>query len=186
MSRDNNDGKGVVGRVAFSPMLGVEVAGSSYYGQYSNKNAAGVNNQNNNIGIYAVDWTLQRGPWELIGEAAWSRITGNQGNTNATLGPDGMFGYYIQANYHFMPDFLRKLAPSHFTEASTFTAVVRWDRWIPTLVGITALPPRPTRPYTADSRLELQANRRYGPQAQLHVEYAEKHGGHKLCQQPRQ
>jgi len=127
VSRDNNDGKGVVGRVAYSPMLGVEVAGSSYYGQYSNKNGAGVNNQNNNIGIYAIDWTLQRGPWELIGEAAWSRITGNQGNTLTTQGPDGMFGYYIQANYHFMPEFLKKLAPTHFTEASTFTATVRWE-----------------------------------------------------------
>ena len=127
VSRDNNDNKGVVGRLAFSPMLGIEVAGSSYYGQYSNRNASGVNNQDNNIGIYAVDWTMQRGPWELIGEAAWSRITGNQGTTIATQGPDGMAGYYIQANYHFMPELLKRLAPSHFSDASTFTAVVRWE-----------------------------------------------------------
>jgi len=127
VSRDLNDNKGVVGRVAFSPMLGIEVAGSSFYGQYSNRNSAGVNNENNTIGIYAVDWTMQRGPWELIGEAAWSRITGNQGTTLATQGPDGMFGYYIQANYHFMPEILKRLAPSHFSDASTFTAVVRWE-----------------------------------------------------------
>ena len=127
VSRDNNDNKGVVARVAFSPRLGVEIAGSTYYSQYSNKDAAVVNNQNNNVGIYAIDWTLQRGPLELIGEAAWSRITGNQGTTPATIGPDGMFGYYIQANYHFMPEFLKKLAPSHFSDASTFTAVVRWE-----------------------------------------------------------
>ena len=127
VSRDLNDNKGVVGRVAFSPFLGVEIAGSSFYGQYSNRNAAGVNNQDNNIGIYAIDWTLQRGPFEVIGEAAWSRITGNQGTTPATQGPDGMFGYYIQGNYHFMPDFLKKWAPGHFTEASTFTAVIRWE-----------------------------------------------------------
>jgi hypothetical protein len=127
VSRDLNDNKGVVGRVAFSPFLGVEIAGSSFYGQYSNRNAAGVNNQDNNIGIYAIDWTLQRGPFEIIGEAAWSRITGNQGTTPATQGPDGMFGYYIQGNYHFMPEFLKKWAPGHFTEASTFTAVIRWE-----------------------------------------------------------
>ena len=125
VSRDNNDGKGVVGRVAFSPMLGIEVAGSSYYGQYTNKNAAGVNNQNSNVGIYAIDWTLQRGAWELIGEAAWTRITGNQ--TATAIGPAGMSGYYIQANYHFMPEFLKRLAPTHFSEASTFTASLRWD-----------------------------------------------------------
>ncbi|MFM8551781.1 MAG: hypothetical protein ACKOCD_05605, partial [Nitrospiraceae bacterium] len=34
---------------------------------------------------------------------------------------------YVQANYHFLPDFLKKLAPAHFTDASTFTAVVRWE-----------------------------------------------------------
>ena len=126
VSRDLNDNKGIVGRVAFSPMLGIEVAGSSYYGQYSNKNpVTGVNNQDNNIGIYAIDWTLQRGPWELIGEAAWARITGNQATTY--VGPDGMAGYYIQANYHFMPEILKRMAPSHFSDASTFTAVVRWE-----------------------------------------------------------
>jgi len=39
-----------------------------------------------------------------------------------------MQGYYIQGNYHFMPEFLKKWAPSHFTDASTFTAVVRWEQ----------------------------------------------------------
>jgi hypothetical protein len=39
-----------------------------------------------------------------------------------------MQGYYVQGNYHFMPEFLKKLAPTHFTDASTFTAVVRWER----------------------------------------------------------
>lgn len=126
-SRDLNDNKGVVGRVAFSPILGIEIAGSSFYGQYNNKNAAGVNNQNDHIGIYALDWTLQRGPWEVIGEAAWSRIEGNQGTTLTTQGPDGMFGYYIQGNYHFMPEWLKRAAPTHFTDGSTFTAVVRWE-----------------------------------------------------------
>lgn len=38
-----------------------------------------------------------------------------------------MHGYYVQGNYHFMPEFLKKWAPSHFTDASTFTAVVRWE-----------------------------------------------------------
>ena len=39
-----------------------------------------------------------------------------------------MDGYYVQGNYHFLPRFLRRWAPSYFTEASTFTAVVRWDQ----------------------------------------------------------
>ena len=68
---DINNGKAVAGRVAFSPMLGVEVAGSSYYGN------ASPNGNYNPLSITAIDWTLQRGPFELIGEAAWAYARGN-------------------------------------------------------------------------------------------------------------
>lgn len=119
VSRDRNDSKAIVGRVAFSPMLGIEVAGSGYHGLYRNATATTGNGY---IDIFALDWTLQRGPFEVIGESAWTRISNNG------TGPAGMQGYYIQGNYHFMPEFLKKWAPSHFTDASTFTAVVRWER----------------------------------------------------------
>jgi hypothetical protein len=123
VSRDRDDSKAIVGRVAFSPMLGIEVAGSGYHGQY--RAAAGAVGQGY-IDIFALDWTLQRGPFEVIGESAWTSITRNtNGTANA---PSNMQGYYIQGNYHFMPDFLKKWAPSHFTDASTFTAVVRWEQ----------------------------------------------------------
>lgn len=120
VSRDRNDSKAVVGRVAFSPMLGIEVAGSGYHGLY--RNATSPTNGNGYITIAALDWTLQKGPFEVIGESAWTTIT------NPGTGPGKMQGYYIQGNYHFMPDFLKKWAPSHFTDASTFTAVVRWEQ----------------------------------------------------------
>ena len=144
---DINNGKTVVGRLAYSPVLGVEVAASSYYG-----NAAPFANYNP-LSITAIDWTLQRGPFELIGEAAWAYARGNSraisGNTIAAPGPapapgmlltgiggnsglgippQRMNGLYIQGNYHFMPDFLTKLSPKRFGEGSTFTAVVRYDR----------------------------------------------------------
>lgn len=127
VSRDRDDSKAVVGRLAFSPMLGIEVAGSGYHGQY--KPSAGAVGAGR-ISIFAVDWTLQRGPFEVIGESAWARISNNNatGVAGSAIGPAGMHGYYIQGNYHFMPEFLKKLAPSHFSEASTFTAVVRWER----------------------------------------------------------
>lgn len=115
---DNNSDKGVVGRVAFSPILGIEVAGSAAHGAYDPSG-------DRHMTLWALDWTLQRGPFELIGEAAWARIEDNF--SGATVGPAGMRGYYIQGNYHFLPAFLKKLAPAHFTDASTFTAVVRWD-----------------------------------------------------------
>lgn len=145
---DINNGKAVVGRLAYSPVLGVEVTGSGYYG-----NAAPFGNYNP-LSITAIDWTLQRGPFELIGEAAWAYARGNSraisGNTigvppgpaptpgtlltgisgNSGLGipPQRMNGFYIQGNYHFMPEFLAKLAPKRFGEGSTLTAVVRYDR----------------------------------------------------------
>ena len=137
---DINSGKAVSGRVAFSPMLGVEIAGSSYYGNQSPFSY-------NPLSITAVDWTLQKGPFEIIGEAAWAYSRGNSlaipGNTlgNApgslltginTLNPlaappQRMHGFYLQGNYHFMPAFLTKLSPKRFGEGSTFTAVIRYD-----------------------------------------------------------
>lgn len=139
---DINNGKAVAGRVAFSPMLGVEIAGSGYYG-----NAAPHANYNP-LSIAALDWTLQRGPFELIGEAAWSYARGNSraiqapgstfapgslltgidGNSGIGIPPQRMNGFYIQGNYHFMPDFLAKWSPKRFGEGSTFTAVIRYDR----------------------------------------------------------
>jgi hypothetical protein len=141
---DINNGKAVSGRVAFSPMLGVEIAGSSYYGNQSPTSY-------NPLSITAVDWTLQKGPFEIIGEAAWAYARGNaraitsftgsngvpysQGQTLTGLNtlnafaapPQRMHGFYLQGNYHFMPAFLSKLSPKRFGEGSTFTAVVRYD-----------------------------------------------------------
>ena len=139
---DINNGKAVSGRVAFSPMLGVEIAGSSYYGNQSPTSY-------NPLSITAIDWTLQRGPFEIIGEAAWAYARGNSraipGNTipgpvspgtvltgintfnPLAAPPERMHGFYLQGNYHFMPAFLTKLSPKRFGEGSTFTAVVRYD-----------------------------------------------------------
>jgi len=141
---DLNNGKAVVGRVAYSPMLGVEVAGSGYYGN------SAPNGNYNPLSITAIDWTLQRGPFEVIGEAAWayargnsraiqtntigggvapgSLLTGIGGNSGIGIPPQRMNGFYIQGNYHFMPEFLTKLSPKRFGEGSTFTAVIRYDK----------------------------------------------------------
>jgi hypothetical protein len=139
---DINNGKAVSGRVAYSPMLGIEVAGSGYFGNASPTSY-------NPLSIMAVDWTLQKGPFELIGEAAWAYARNNGRaipgstfggfspgslltgvgtiNTLATP-PQRMNGYYIQGNYHFMPAFLAKWSPKRFGEGSTFTAVLRYER----------------------------------------------------------
>jgi hypothetical protein len=127
---DNNNGKAVVGRVAFSPFLGLEVGGSGYFGSYDPASKRPLS-------LWAVDWTFQRGPFELIGEAAWAYVRDNHLNLDGsfaidpdtgTVRPRRMDGWYVQGNYHFMPPSLRRWAPTYFTEASTFTAVVRWDQ----------------------------------------------------------
>lgn len=127
---DNNRGKAVVGRVAYSPFLGVEIAGSGYHGTYDPESKR-------SLSIFVLDWTLQRGPFELIGEAAWAYVKNNSRSLDGTpaidpvtgrLRPQRMNGYYIQGNYHFMPDFLRRMLPQRFSEGSTMTAVVRWDK----------------------------------------------------------
>ena len=128
---DNNNGKEVVGRLAFSPILGVEIGGSGYYGAYDPKSKRALS-------IWAVDWTLQRGPFELIGESAWAYVKDNHLNLNGTpaidlktgrVRPRRMSGFYIQGNYHFLPPILTRFAPSFFRpEVSTLTAVVRWEQ----------------------------------------------------------
>jgi len=121
---DNNDGKSIVGRVAVSPFLGVEIGGSGFLGSYDSRSKRP-------LAIWALDWTFQRGPFEFIGESAWAYIRDN--NLNADGTPNGnprrMHGYYTQLNYHFLPEWLSNWAPTFFKqEVSTFTAVVRWEQ----------------------------------------------------------
>ncbi|MDO8355202.1 MAG: hypothetical protein Q7U76_02270 [Nitrospirota bacterium] len=137
---DINNGKAVTGRLAYSPFLGVEIAGSGYYGNASPSSY-------NPLSITALDWTLQRGPFEIIGEAAWAYARGNSraipnnqlgfapgslltslGGSSLGIAPQRMDGLYIQGNYHFMPEWLSKLSPKRFGPGSTFTAVFRYDR----------------------------------------------------------
>lgn len=121
---ENNAGKSLVGRVAFSPFLGVEIGGSGFLGNYDPAS-------NRTLSIWAVDWTLVRGPFELIGETAFVHVQANNRTLAgaATTLPTDMYGYYVQLNYHFLPPFLVRLAPTHFRpDVSTFTAVVRWEQ----------------------------------------------------------
>ncbi len=118
---DNNENKAIVSRISVSPILGIEVAGSVHHGKWDDE-------RDEYMTIWAVDGLIQRGPFELLGEAAWTRVGGGSRNPDATNGmpPKRMAGYYVQGNYHFMPDFLKQAAPTYFGDSSTFTGVVRW------------------------------------------------------------
>lgn len=129
---DNNDNLSLVGRLGFSPWLGAEVGGSVHHGAYDNE-------ANLDLSIYALDWTFQKGPFELLGEYAFAQIERNNSihAYNATTAasatstariPGHLEGYYLQGSYHFMPPALRRWFPRHFKEESTFTLVGRWDQ----------------------------------------------------------
>lgn len=119
---DINDEPAVVGRVAFSPLLGLELGTSAHVGTYDTKGK-------DFLGIYALDATFQHGPFELLAEGAYASIEKSSTLAKALGVPDDLYGYYLQANYHFMPTSLRAWAPKIFTEEATFTFVSRLD-WV--------------------------------------------------------
>lgn len=117
---DVNDDPAMVGRLAYSPFLGLETGFSTHVGDYD---ATGKNL----LAIYAWDTTFQKGPFELLFEAAYADIHRNAFAESKGI-PGNLWGYYVQGNYHFLPGFLKKGLPAFFTDESKFTLSVRWDQ----------------------------------------------------------
>ena len=136
MRRDNNEGKSIVGRLAFSPALGVELGASGYTGIYSDQGVG-------RLSIVVFDAILARGRWELLGEVARASVSldgvaeraralaayrAARGNDSTGFGAayasvrhvTAQQGAYVQANYHFGQGL------AGFPN-STFTAVARVD-----------------------------------------------------------
>lgn len=117
---DFNGDPAVVGRLGFSPFLGLDFGGSFHHGAYDE-------DKNNDLTIVAFDTAYQRGPFELVGEFANAFIERDSFARKNDV-PDDLWGYYIEPRYHFMPEFLRTMAPTIFTDDSTFTGVTRWEQ----------------------------------------------------------
>src|SRR3990170_3575033 len=97
---NENQSPGVVGRVAFSPFIGLEFGGSVYTERYDDDNE-------NQITIPAFDFAYQRGAFELVGEGAYAFIQTDNAAETALNKPlkeggvlngiaDSMWGYYIE------------------------------------------------------------------------------------------
>lgn len=136
MRTDNNAAKSLVGRVAFSPLLGVELGASAHTGRYGD---AG----DGRLTVAALDGIVARGRWELLGELAMASLdvdrAGELPRARAaylaartdTAGFGAAFaaaafttaqrGAYLQFNYHFGQG-----AVGGFPN-STFTGVVRGE-----------------------------------------------------------
>ena len=106
LKSDNNKSKALVGRIVYSPRLGVEFGGSIHTGKYDDADERALT-------IGAFDATLQKGPFELLLETAYGSAETSGSSTINQM------GYYIQPNFHFGFG----LAPG-FPE-SKFTAMAR-------------------------------------------------------------
>jgi hypothetical protein len=102
---DNNEEKSFVGRLNYSPSLGLDLGGSFHVGAYDD---AG----DHTMSILAADGSFNRGPFEVRGEYASASIDGAV--------EDARSGYYAQGGYHFLPGVLS------FAN-SILTATVRFD-----------------------------------------------------------
>jgi len=108
--QDNNDDKALVGRLGFSPRLGLDFGISGHSGAYDD---AGEHR----LSIAALDAKLTLGSVELQGEAAYADIA-----IDRSLYPDvaeTQRGVYAQVNWHVLHDKL--------LAGSVVTLVVRGD-----------------------------------------------------------
>ena len=120
-----NDDFAWTSRVAWRPVLGVELGGSAMHDTYDEDG-------NNNLDIYAVDLTVdgKAVPFmpdntELLYEGAQAKIERDDFARMSGVADD-MDGYYAQLNTHFAPDWLANFQEKGLiTEDAHFTFVLR-------------------------------------------------------------
>lgn len=106
--QDNNKGKSVVGRLSWSPQLGMQLGGSFHTGAYDNTG-------DDNLTIVAADAELTRGPVQLLAEYAHARIGLDRHGFDTQV----QHGFYVQGNYHLLTD--------RVLQGSVVTLVGRYD-----------------------------------------------------------
>ena len=123
---DNNDDKAVVGRIAFSPMLGFEFGVSGYTGEYDDND--------NRVNMVGGDLTFRHAWFELLAEYVHAFIdegfvegfsSGSDANTRTAV-PTEMMGFYVQTNFHFTIPGLWDVLPGDLAY-STLTGVIRYS-----------------------------------------------------------
>lgn len=117
---DINDNGAGVGRVAYSPFLGLEIGASAHVGPYDQDSEL-------LLAITAVDVTWQSGPFEVLLEGALAELDQNDLSRSRGV-PEELIGYYGQVNYHWMPQWFLDSFQCVSRAESTFTSVVRWDQ----------------------------------------------------------
>jgi hypothetical protein len=146
--QDVKDAKAFTGRLAYSPWLGSEVAGSWYYGQYTPDFLAAED-----LWSVGVDGRTGWGPFELEGEWVLTQFDGigtvarqlartarNQSSEaeNEDLESEVEFeladlahrkhGYWVEARYRFWPSFLSSTVFGRYFDDPRLIAVVRGEQ----------------------------------------------------------
>jgi hypothetical protein len=122
-----NDNLAYTGRLAIKPALGIEFGISALFDTYDEKGE-------NSLNIYALDATIDGKAvdclpdnLELLAEAAWAEIE-RDAFAKASGVAGNMSGYYVQANWHFDPEWLNHFRESGAVEEEAhFTFVTRLD-----------------------------------------------------------
>ena len=109
----------LVGRLAFSPFLGLELGASAHTGSYGDDL---LTEPARRATISAFDATFNHGPVDLLAEYARLHVDLDPAVRAPTVG-DGREGFYLQGNYHFGHGWLSPRT------SSSFTGVVRYD-WV--------------------------------------------------------
>jgi hypothetical protein len=134
---DFNNDKAIVGRLGFSPAVGVDFGLAGYTGDYDA-------HDDHTLNIYTADLALQGGALanafgaeggfrEFLFAHEWivevAQADFERGGFFPSLAgvPREMTGYYAQWNYHFMPQFLRDWMGDWAGNETTFTLVARYD-----------------------------------------------------------
>ncbi|AKU91087.1 hypothetical protein [Vulgatibacter incomptus] len=173
---DNNNDKAIVGRVAYSPWLGLELGFSGYTGAYDRIN--------NRVNMVNGDMFWRLGSLDLHGEAVWAFIDpgfvqgfrdGSPANTRDRV-PTRMRGYYGQADYHFRIEPFFELLPEEWHDGY-FTASVRYEEKDTDMEFVTAagdaakltvgLNIRPVPAYALKQAFSLEQNGASGVQPHL-------------------
>jgi len=96
---DNNVDKAIVGRVGVSPAMGIELGASGYYGGYTDSGSSAVK-------MLGLDGQWKWNAWEFVGE--YSVVHVDVPAASATIVPEEMYGYYVEARYRTAPAFLKR------------------------------------------------------------------------------
>lgn len=144
---DNNKSKATVGRMVFSPTLGVELGLSGYRGKHDNKDLY-------NLSVWAVDWRYAWRGLQVLGQYARTALqrapespeelearefllslkpgsySGTADDLNELLDPlfgsaaRSSDGWYTEARYRFRPHWL----VAHAAEDASIAPVFRYDQ----------------------------------------------------------